>query len=38
MTAPAEKFDECFMATRRKDEMLFVGAGHIVDEKLKSTK
>jgi hypothetical protein len=38
MTAPAEKFDEYFKVTRRKDETLFVAAGHIVDEKLKSTK
>jgi hypothetical protein len=38
MTAPAEKFDECFKATQRKDATLFVAAGHVIDEKLKSTK
>jgi hypothetical protein len=38
MTAPAEKFDDCFKATQHKDETVFVAAGHIVDEKLKSAK
>lgn len=38
MTAPAERFDECFKATQRKEETVFVAAGHVVDEKLKSTK
>ncbi|MGE0370968.1 MAG: hypothetical protein AB7Q01_03665 [Gammaproteobacteria bacterium] len=38
LTAPAERFDECFRSTRRKEETVFVAAGHVVDEKLKSTK
>lgn len=38
MTAPAEKFDECFKTEHHKDKAVFVAAGHIVDEKLKSTK
>jgi hypothetical protein len=38
MTAPAEKFDDCFKATKHKEETVFVASGHVVDEKLKSTK
>ena len=38
MTAPVERFDECFKATRRNEETVFVAAGHVVDEKLKRTK
>jgi len=38
MTAPAEKFDDCFKPERHNDKAVFVAAGHIVDEKLKSTK
>jgi hypothetical protein len=38
MTAPAEKFDECFKADRHKDKLVFVASGHVVDEKLKSSK
>lgn len=38
MTAPAEKFNECFKSYRRKDKFFFAASGHIVDEKLKSLK
>ncbi len=38
MTAPAEKFDECFKPDRHKDKVIFVASGHIVDEKLKSSR
>jgi hypothetical protein len=38
MTAPAEKFDQCFKPERHKDKAVFVAAGQVVDEKLKSTK
>ena len=37
MTAPAEKFDECFKADRHKDKLVFVASGQIVDAKLKSS-
>ena len=38
MPAPADKFNDCFKATQRKEETVFVAAGHVVDEKLKSMK
>jgi hypothetical protein len=38
MTAPADKFDECFKATKLKEETLFKAVGHVVNEKLKSAK
>lgn len=38
MTAPAEKFDECFKPDRHNDKFVFVASGHVVDEKLKSSR
>jgi hypothetical protein len=38
LTALAEKFDECFKPERNKDKAVFVAAGYVIDEKLKSTK
>lgn len=38
LTAPADKFDECFRETKRKDERTYTTTGQIVDERLKKTK
>lgn len=38
MTAPADKFDECFKPSRHKDKSVFVASGKIVDEKLRSAR
>lgn len=38
LTAPADKFEECFKETGRKDERIFTTSGHVVDERLKKNK
>lgn len=38
LTAPAERFEECFRETRQKDRHTFVATGQVVDEKLKRVK
>ncbi len=38
LTAPADKFDECFHETKRKHERTYTTSGQIVDERLKKSK
>jgi hypothetical protein len=38
LSAPAEKFEQCFVNTKKKDSHTFTTTGHIVDERLKTTK
>ena len=38
LTAPADKFEECFKETKRKDVHTFSTTGAVVDERLKKTK
>lgn len=38
LTAPADKFEEIFRETQRRDEHTFTTSGVIVDERLKRTK
>lgn len=38
LTAPAEKFEQCFQEARRKDARTFTTTGQVVDERLKKTK
>ena len=38
LSAPAEKFEQCFVNTKKKDSHTFTTTGQIVDERLKTTK
>lgn len=38
LTAPAEKFDECFAESKRHNQRVFTTAGQVVDERLKKSK
>lgn len=38
LTAPAERFQECFEETKRRDEHVFTTRGHVVDQRLKTNK
>lgn len=38
LTAPADKFEQCFQEARRKDVRTFTTSGLVVDERLKKTK
>lgn len=38
LTAPADRFEECFKESGRKDERTFTTSGHVVDERLKKSK
>ena len=38
LSAPAEKFEQCFVNVKRKDSHTFTTTGQIVNERLKTTK
>ena len=38
LTAPVEKFEECFKTTKKQDAHTFSTTGTIVDERLRTTK
>lgn len=38
LTAPADRFDECFRETKRREEHTFTTTGVIVDERLRKSK
>src|SRR5690606_6741166 len=38
LTAPADRFEEVFLETRRQDEHTFVTSGTVIDERFKRTK
>lgn len=38
LSAPAEKFEQCFVNTKKKETYTFTTTGHIVDERLKTSK
>jgi hypothetical protein len=38
LSAPADKFDECFVITKDKDAHTFTTTGRVVDERLRTTK